>query len=194
MALNDKQQVFVEQYLTCWNATEAARRAEYAHPNVQGPRLLVNVSIQAAIAERLAELKMSADEVLTRLTEHARGSIAPFMRVSSDGELHGFDLGDDRPLNLLHKVSITKRRMKDVTEEKVTLELYDAQAALVHLGKHHSLFVERHEHSWKDTLKQQGHDPDAIKQQLVAAAIAALTSTDRRADERGDGGGTPADS
>ena len=74
MALNHKRQKFIEEYLKCWNATEAARRAKYAHPNSQGPRLLLDVGIKAIIKERLDELHMSADEVLERLARIARAN------------------------------------------------------------------------------------------------------------------------
>lgn len=93
---------------------------------------------------------MSADEVLSRLSDHARGSLAPFIRRDTDGDLYGFDLSETQPLHLLKKASITRRRQKDdrdevVTVETITIELYDAQAALALLGKHHGLFVERTE-------------------------------------------------
>lgn len=171
--LNDKQRAFVEQYLICWNASEAARRAGYnGKSNVVGPRLLANVSIQAAIQERLAEFKMSANEVLTRLTDHARGSMAPFIRRDVDGDLYGFDLSETQPLHLVKKASVTRRRQKDdrdeiVTVETVTIELYDAQAALALLGKHHKLFTDRSEISgpdgeplFKAYEKSDAFDPD----------------------------------
>jgi phage terminase small subunit len=153
MGLNKKQIAFVEAYLTHWNATKAAIDAGYSERSARsiGSENLTKPDIQAAIQERLAELKMGADEVLTRLSDHARGSIAPFIRVTPGGELRGFDLSDDKPLHLLHKVSVTTRTMKDdVTEEKITLELYDAQAALALLGKHHKLFVDKIEHTGAD--------------------------------------------
>jgi hypothetical protein len=89
---------------------------------------------------------MSADEVLVRLTQHARGSMAPFIRRDTDGDLYGFDLSETQPLHLVKKASVTRRRQKDdrdeiVTVETVTIELYDAQAALALLGKHHKLFA-----------------------------------------------------
>lgn len=179
--LTDKQLVFIERYLTTWNATQAAIDAGYSAKTarVTGPENLSKPAIQAAIAERLAELKMSADEVLVRLSEHARGSIAPFMRISPDGELHGFDLSDDRPLNLLHKVTITKRTVKELTEEKVSIELYDAQAALALIGKHHGLFVEKidisHQEIEKflDTLKNNLSEDEYAR--IVALAAGAET-------------------
>src|SRR5262245_59115390 len=85
MTLSPKQQAFVEYYLTTWNGAEAARRAGYnTKPNVQGARMLANASIQAAIQARLAELKMAADEVLTRITEQARGSMGDFLRTDEE--------------------------------------------------------------------------------------------------------------
>lgn len=164
--LTTKQQAFVAFFFITWNESEAAKRAGYANPYNNAHRLMEHDGIAAAIAARLAELKMSADEVLVRLTEHARGSIAPFMRRSPDGALHGFDLGDDRPLNLLHKVSITKRTIRDMTEEKITLELYDAQAALVHLGKAHGLFIERTE----TTVDFIGDAVSTLERKLISFA------------------------
>lgn len=135
--LTDKQRAFVEHYLVCWNASEAARRAHYTgKANVVGPRLLANVSIQAAIQTRLAELKMSADEVLVRLADHARGSMDDFLDINGD-----IDLSIARANGKLHLL-----KSRSVTKEGERIELYDAQAALALLGKHHKLFTDVTEH------------------------------------------------
>lgn len=149
MALSAKQQAFVESYLACWNAAEAARRAGYSEKTARsiGAENLTKPDIQAAIQARLAELKMSADEVLTRLADQARGSLAPFLVTNERGDLQRFDLNDEQPLHLLKKASVTKRTYKDTTEETVSIELYDAQAALNLLGKHHKLFTDVTEHT-----------------------------------------------
>ena len=49
--MNNKQQRFVSEYMIDLNATAAAKRAGYSAKtaHVQGPRLLDNVSIAAAI-------------------------------------------------------------------------------------------------------------------------------------------------
>lgn len=136
-SLEPKQQVFVEEYLTCWNASEAARRAGYKFPNVQGTRLLANVSIAVAVKQRIAEKAMTADEVLLRLAEHARSDFTDFV----DPTTYGIPVIDlTRALkegkgHLVKKVSVTK--------DGVSLELYDAQAALVQLGRAHGLFVDK---------------------------------------------------
>lgn len=55
--LRDKQRRFVDEYLIDLNATQAAIRAGYSvkTANEQGSRLLANVSVQTAIAEKMAD-------------------------------------------------------------------------------------------------------------------------------------------
>ena len=69
--LTVKQQRFVDEYLIDCNATQAAIRAGYskATANEQAGRLLVNVSVQAAISiarqEQQKRTQISADRVVT---------------------------------------------------------------------------------------------------------------------------------
>jgi phage terminase small subunit len=144
MALTNKQQVFVEAYLgdARWNATEAARIAGYAEPGQQGYRLLKNVQIAEAVKAAIAERAMSADEVLLRLAEHARGSMADFLDVAGEG----LDLTKAEAAGKLHLVK-KFTRTETLHGGSVGVELYDAQAALALLGKHHGLFTEKVEHS-----------------------------------------------
>jgi hypothetical protein len=138
--LTDKQRAWVASYLRTWNATEAARQAGYSDPEVSGWENKQKPAIQATIRTRLEELKMGADEVLLRVAEQARGSVAPFLRRGPDGDVVGFDLGEDKPLHLLRKVTVTERRIREMTERTVTVEAHDAQAALFKLGDHHKLW------------------------------------------------------
>jgi phage terminase small subunit len=144
--LTAKQEAFVAHYLRTWNATESARAAGYPERSARqiGSENLSKPGIQAAIRERLNELHMSADEVLSRVTAIARGSLAPFLRRGTEGDLIGFDLSDDQSLGLLKKASVTERRLRSGdTERTVTIELYDAQAALTKLGEHHKLWGDK---------------------------------------------------
>jgi phage terminase small subunit len=150
--LTNKQRAFVEHYLVCWNASEAARRAGYSkkNANVVGPRLLANVGINAEIEARFAKLGMSADEVIARLTAQGRGSLSPFIRVN--GEDIWVDLTSEEAqanLHLLKEIETERRRYgKDehaVEEFKVKVKIHDPQAALVHLGRHHKLFTDKME-------------------------------------------------
>ena len=66
-----KQQLFVNAYRVTLNAREAAEEAGYAHPKVQGCRLLTNVRVQEALADaaKQAETRsiVKSDDVLREL-------------------------------------------------------------------------------------------------------------------------------
>jgi phage terminase small subunit len=146
--LTDKQRVFIEHYLATWNATRAAEAAGYKDPEQAGYENKKKQEIQDAIRERLAEKTMSADEVLARLTEHARGSLAPFLRFEK-GLKPGFDFNQESAranLHLIKRYSIGKGGA-------VTIELYDAQAALTTLAKHHGLLVDKGELNGSLTIR-----------------------------------------
>lgn len=81
--LTPKQARFVEEYLIDPNATQAAIRAGYAHPTTQGPRLLDNVGVAAAIAaaqeKRSRRTEIDAAWVLTRLHVEATADLADIL-------------------------------------------------------------------------------------------------------------------
>lgn len=58
--LSPRQRDFVLAYLNDPNATQAAVKTGYKHPDVQGPRLLGNVRVQAAIAEGRQQIEANA--------------------------------------------------------------------------------------------------------------------------------------
>jgi phage terminase small subunit len=147
--LTDKQRVFVFEYLTCWNATEAARRAGYSEESARqiAAENLSKPYIKAEIERRMAEKAMPADEVLARLADQARGSIGEFVGTDEGGMPNGFSLANNRPLHLVKKVS--------VTDKGWSFEMYDAQAALVHIGKHHGLFSNDSD-DWQSALTKMG--------------------------------------
>jgi hypothetical protein len=62
--VNLRQERFVMEYLSTGNATQAAERAGYKHPNVQAFRLLVNVSVKTAIESKRAELMSDSEAKL----------------------------------------------------------------------------------------------------------------------------------
>lgn len=136
--LTNKQRVFVEEYFKCWNASEAARRAGYnGKANVVGSQLLAKISIAQEIQLRVNELSMSADEVLLRLADQARG-IPEECFVAYD-RVVGISFEKLKEHGLMHLI-------KKISYDRYgnpTVEFYDAQNALVQLGKHHALFTER---------------------------------------------------
>lgn len=144
--LTSKQRLFIEEYLTCWNATEAARRAGYANPNKRGPENVVKSGIREEIRRRLAEKAMPADEVLARLSIQASADVRDLVEFAEHdsedgkikaGEMVGLRLTRDAPLHLIKSLTPTRYGLK--------VELHDQQAALVLLARHHGLLVDRQE-------------------------------------------------
>lgn len=84
--LTDKQKLFVEAYLgpAQFNATKAAAAAGYKDPEQAGWENRQKQEIAEAIRRRLSEAAMTADEVLARLAEQARGSMEDFLRVDEE--------------------------------------------------------------------------------------------------------------
>lgn len=72
-----KQKAFADYYIETGNATEAARRAGYKKPNVQGSQNLEKLSIKSYIEERVKALDekriAKGEEVLQYLTKVMRG-------------------------------------------------------------------------------------------------------------------------
>lgn len=79
MKLTPKQKAFADVYLICGNATEAARKAGYKQPHVQGSQNLEKLSVSSYIAERQKQIEDSRiatiDEVMQYLTSVMRGEI-----------------------------------------------------------------------------------------------------------------------
>lgn len=144
MALELKQQLFVDKYIELgFNATRAAKAAGYSARSARsiGSENLTKPDIKAAIEQRLGELTMGRNEVLARLADHARGDMRDFIGLSTN-QLKKHPNG-----NLIKKVkrtvTTTTKDNKVETEEKIEFELYDAQTALVQLGRHHGLFLDK---------------------------------------------------
>ena len=73
--MTPKQATFTVEYLKDLNATKAAERAGYAHPNVQGTQLLSNPVIRDAVQQELEarnqRIRVDADWVITQLEREA---------------------------------------------------------------------------------------------------------------------------
>ncbi len=143
--LTNRQRVFVELYLTLWNGTEAARQAGYSPrtANEQAARLLAKVSVKQAVEARIADKTATADEVLMRLTSHSRGTMDDFVV----GDYIDLDRARQRGMmHLVKKFKVTTTTIVNdngdgVETHKTELELYDAQAATVQLGKALGVFA-----------------------------------------------------
>lgn len=99
--MNDKQTLFVQEYLIDLNATQAAIRAGYSAKSAasQGERLLRNVEIAKAVEEGMRErgerTQTSADWVIRELVDNhttakAKGDIGQSTRcLELIGKHHG---------------------------------------------------------------------------------------------------------
>lgn len=136
--LTDKQHVFVEEYLKCWNATESARRAGYDGDDntlgVIGWENLRKPKIAEYISKRLSAVVMTSDEVLSRLSQQARADIANFM-----------SFGEGTWKLDLDKIKEFGHLIKKIKQGRwgLEIELYDAQAAMIQIGKAHGIFSDR---------------------------------------------------
>lgn len=153
--ISRKHQQFINEYirLRCSNATEAYCRV---YPNAtrdsarrEASRLLTIVDISEEIDRRVKEETMSADEVLMRIADEARGDMGEFWSIQADGD-PVLDLVSAQERGKLHlikklKVKTTTRTIGDidVTTKEVDFELYDAQAAKRMIGQHHKLFADK---------------------------------------------------
>lgn len=151
MALSIKHQRFVEEYLQNSNATEAYQTV---YPGVNrttaasnGWRLLRTARVAEAIQARLNHAAMPADEVLARITDHARADIDDFLDADGAFDLTKARRGKRTGLIKKFKAKTTTRTVGEMEVQTVEIEfeLHDAQAALVHLGKYYKLFVDRQE-------------------------------------------------
>lgn len=140
--LTGKQRIFIDQYLQCYNATEAARRAGYQGSDIVlgsvGCENLKKPKIAKAISEYFAASAMGRDETLARLGEQARTDLGDY--IDAAGYVDVDKLKGDGKTHLIKKYEMTRLAGGNI---RVKIEVHDPQRALELIGKHHGLFVER---------------------------------------------------
>lgn len=166
--LTPKQLRFVAEYLVDLNATGAAERAEYKQAHSQGPRLLKQPNIAAAIAAaqaaRAQRLEISADRVTLELARLALSDIRGVARwrsgllsaaqaldpkrVGERGLLNAVDFIDSEQLSddaaaAISEVSVDAKGC-------LKIKLHDKTAALGQLAKVLGMAPDKHEHSGPD--------------------------------------------
>lgn len=167
MSLTDKQRLFVEHYLKCLNATQAAREAGYAAKTsnqlaVQGHKNLQNEKIRAEIEQRLKKSIMPAEEVLYRLGRQATLDVADFIDMVDGKPQFNFERARELGItNLIKKVRYNEK------SGMIDVEFHDPQRALDLLGKYHKLFTTfdvnlsgKIEMTWEDLMVNGVNDDD----------------------------------
>lgn len=130
-ALDDGEQAMVNIYMSNgflkWTAyrDSIATTDNYESLRTLAARKFADVRIKLAIAERMKEGAMAADEVLRRLSEQAGNHAAEFI------DEHGnVDLVKMKDAGMMHLVKGTKRNAQGA----LIVEFYDAQSALKELA------------------------------------------------------------
>lgn len=169
--LTRKQQIFVIEYLNCWNASEAARRAGYSEKTAPfvGAENLKKPQIADEIERLIAERGIKPPEILERLGAHARADIGQFFRESfrwSRWPLPTDEIVEEReeedpkthkkyPVYRVRRLVFDLEKMRDPEKSRLirkfsdspksglSIELYDAQAALEKLGKALGVLTDR---------------------------------------------------
>lgn len=136
--LTDRQEAFITAYLgpANLNATEAARMAGYAHPNVAAWHdLLVNPSIRNRIRGALEAKGMCVEEVLARLSDCARASLDDVIDVDSDDpSIWRLNLNKAKRRGVLHTVASVK-----ATKYGPEVRMHDPLEALSILARVHKM-------------------------------------------------------
>lgn len=157
-----KQQRFVDEYLIDLNATQAAIRAGYSAKTAQeqGSRLLSNVMVAGAIAERqgkrLATSELTAARVLEEVRRLALGDIGELF--DDNGKLRNIKDLPPEVRAMIASVEVVKRselKVHDDGEGETSVseveyihkvKLWDKGAQLANALKHFGLLVTKHEH------------------------------------------------
>jgi phage terminase small subunit len=161
-----KQRAFINHYIICLNATEAAKKAGYkgSYDTLRsvGSENLAKPNIRAEIDRRLKKLSLSAEETLYRITEHATGTMEDFLSGDDEwGYTLSLDKGKDAgKLHLVKKYKETEITIKGKDDyERTTLrreiELYPADGALDKLMRYHGLYNDKVVHTWRDNVPEE---------------------------------------
>lgn len=182
MALSLKKRAFINEYFLCnFNGTEAYKRAYGVTDDnaaaASASRLLRDVKIKQEIETRFAERAMSANEVIDRLSQIARGDLGDFLKANEEGyEIDIVAAKIARRTHLVKKLKQRKTRQVDSYEQEwetvdTEIELYSAHEALRDLAKKHALFTEKSRvEDWRtdliDLLRKGEITPEAVLKQL----------------------------
>ncbi|WP_375180524.1 terminase small subunit [Enterococcus rotai] len=127
--MNNRQKIFVTEYLIDFNATQAAIRAGYSEKTArsQGQRLLTNVDIKNAIKEEREKIQ---DENIATAKD-----VEEFLSQAMNGQI------DEEVLMVVGAGD----GVGDVARERKELSAKDRIKAAELLGKRHALFTDRQE-------------------------------------------------
>ena len=171
--LTPRQRAFIAAYTgeAQFNGTKAARIAGYSAKTdnslaVTAYTLLRNIQIRAEIDARISEMIRPANEVLARLGQHARASLADVL--DDEGQFSLREAKRRGTDGLIKKLKVRRTTRRTQGEERIEetayeYELHDVQAALIHLGRYHKLFTDKQEVTGQVDLRLSRFEEDAEK-------------------------------
>lgn len=160
--LTPKERTFLINHLAGETQVRAAEIAGYKQPEKQGWRLAHSPKIQAAMDEILTAQEMPKLKVVALLSQHADAAYAPYLR-SRNGRLH-IDLDSLIADGLGHLIKGVKE-----TRYGQVVEFYDAQTALVQMGRYHGLFTDNVNNSGELEVKVK--EPVTVKLGRLAGLL-----------------------
>lgn len=198
--LTRKQQVFIDEYLKCFNGAEAARRAGYSEKNARDTAydLLKNPDITRQIDERRYEIHIGEIEALKLQADIARGDAGIFFRPVDEwmfNPLPEYEILDQKEVldeactppkvrisyRVYHVVldmdkvrdprySHLIKKFTNSRKSGLSIELYNKQEAIRDALKIHGKFTER-----VDLTNSDGSlKPEEMKPSEIAKRVAAL--------------------
>jgi len=181
MALTDKQQAFINEYLLCWNATRAAIKAGYSEKTARaiGSENLTKPDIMIEIKRRVEELTMSTDEALIRLSAQARTTMEDFLDILPGARI---------PIMNWQKAleSGALQSVKEITfkDGEISFKLYDTQSAIAQILKQRQLLEGK-----PTEIIDDASLTDIERANRIATLLeSARTRRDRSADNDGQSG------
>lgn len=156
-SLRNKQRRFVDEYLIDLNATQAAIRAGYSQRTGRdiGCENLAKPNIAAAIQERMQarseRTEITQDRVLTELAKLGFSDIRKAIKWGTLGAVtneltaetlieNSVELIDSADVDDDTAVAIAEISQ---TPQGIKLKMHDKRAALVDIGRHLGMFIER---------------------------------------------------
>lgn len=177
--LPPKRRLFVQEYLKDLNAKQAAKRAGYKHPHVEGARLLAFASVQnaveAAFAKRMERMEITAEKVLQEIARLAFSDVRKV--VEGDGTLKDVSTLDDDTAAAIAGIEVVEEFAgRGAEREKIgytkKVKLWDKTASLTLLAKHLRLIVE---HQKVEVTTPEMSDADRLARiAVLQAQIAAM--------------------
>jgi len=163
--LTTKQKMFCDEYLIDLNATQAAIRAGYSVKTASriAVELLTKTHVTDRIQERMKDREkrtgITQDMVLKELANIAFDNISNYLEYRTEKTVAGRDPITGAPImeyrtivDLKDSKTVDTRNIKSVSvgrDGQFKFEQYCKDNALVQIGKHLGMFIDKVEHSGK---------------------------------------------